>query len=154
MATTTLNPSSEPQEMFDVLTTTSQMLLNGLETGRYTSVGIVNAYLAQIMKHNHNGLKLNAVISTTPHDILLKRARTLDEERASGKTRSALHGLPILVKDNIMTGPDSGLYTTCGSLALQNVKTKKSADVVDILERAGLIIIGKSNLSVSAGDRT
>ncbi|OBT62904.1 hypothetical protein VE03_07904 [Pseudogymnoascus sp. 23342-1-I1] len=135
----------------DVLRWTAKDLNHALEAGHYTSVDIVQAYLSQIEKHNREGAKLNTVIVTTPLDVLLAKARDLDEERKNGLRRSPLHGIPILVKDNMVTGPELGMDTTCGSTALRGVKTLKNADVVDILEKAGLLIVGKANLSTSAG---
>lgn len=65
---------------------------------KVSSVGLVHLYLAQITKHNHNGAKLNAIISTAPLDDVLKRAQDLDTERGDGKLRGPMHGIPIILK--------------------------------------------------------
>jgi amidase len=133
---------------FDVLTTTAHELQQRLSSGTITTLSIIKQYLRQIEKEDSKGAKLLAMISVAPYDILIQQATTLDEERASGKLRSPLHGLPVLVKDAIMTGPELGMDTTCGSFALKGVKVRENAAVVDSLLRAGLVIIGKTNLSV------
>jgi amidase len=83
---------------FDVLRATAADLRTLLDAGNITSVEIVQAYLAQIARHNHDGLKLNAVISTAPESFLLEEARALDLERQKSGPRSRLHGIPILLK--------------------------------------------------------
>lgn len=74
-----------------------------LANGTITSVSLVQAYLANIEANNHAGLLLRAVIETGPVDSLLAIASSLDEERANGTIRGPLHGIPILLKDNIAT---------------------------------------------------
>lgn len=132
----------------NVLTATAQELQQRLSDGLVTSLDLVQLYLTQIEKHNHQGLKLHAVISTAPPNLLTQQAKRLDSERASGHVRSSLHGIPILVKDNIMTDSALGMDTTCGSLAFDGVEVKKNAHIIDLLLKAGMIILGKANLSV------
>ena len=72
----------------------------------------------------------------------------MDDERAAGIVRGPLHGIPLLVKDYIMTDASLGMDTTCGSFALKGVKVEKNAVVVDHCLEAGMIILGKANLSV------
>ena len=141
--------SDSLQDRVDVLTATAHELQGLLANGSITSVDLVHLYVRQIEKHKHQGLKLNAVISVAPIDLLIEKAKELDQERASGNVRSPLHGIPILVKDNIMTESSLGMDTTCGSFAFKGVKVKKNAPIVDRLIKSGLIIIGKANLSVS-----
>ncbi|KAK3367391.1 amidase signature domain-containing protein [Lasiosphaeria ovina] len=136
---------------FDILTTDCAELQGLLAAHKTTSVDIVEAHLAQIERHNSNGLNLNAIITTTPRDVLLSIARRLDEERAQGAIRSPLHGIPITIKDNIMTGPEFQMPTSVGSAALKSAVAQKNAPVVDMLVKAGAIIIGKANLSEMAG---
>lgn len=133
-----------------MLTTTVSSLQKLLATGSITTSGLVPIYLDQIEKHNHNGIKLNAMISITPLDLLMKRAAVLDDERVSGKLRSPLHGIPIIVKDNIWTDGSLGMDTTCGSYALEGAIAKCNAPVIDEILNAGMIILGKSNLTVSS----
>ncbi|KAM6481340.1 amidase signature domain-containing protein [Trichoderma sp. SZMC 28011] len=87
------------------------------------------------------------MIQTTPLDILQEVAKALDEERAAAKVRGPLHGIPVLVKDNIATLPNTGLRTTAGSLSLWSSKPKENAKLVDLLIASGAIILGKANLS-------
>lgn len=80
---------------FDPLTATVSDLQAGMKDGKFDSVCLVNAYLAQIRKHNDY---LHAVLSLAPLPLLLRQAEALDAERATGKIRGPLHGIPILVK--------------------------------------------------------
>lgn len=134
--------------IIDPLTTTAEELQELLTSRSLTSLDLINIYLHQIEQHNKNGLKLNAVISTAPQHIVAKRARLLDEERAAGSIRGPLHGIPVVVKDNVMTDSSLGMDTTCGSYALVGAKAP-NAPIVYCLLKAGMIIIAKANLSVS-----
>ena len=134
----------------DVLTATAENLRNKLEDGTLTTVELAELYTHQIDLHrSHKGLQLNAMISLSPPDQLHSRAVALDQERAEGKTRGPLHGIPVILKDNIMTEASLGIDTTCGTLALKGVRVKTNAPIVDLLLDAGLLILGKSNLSVA-----
>lgn len=82
----------------NLLTATASSLQEGLTNNAFTSVDLIKAYLSQIAKHNHQGLKLHAVICTCPEQILLRTAAALDEERRNGNARGPLHGIPILLK--------------------------------------------------------
>ena len=139
---------SVSSETLDVLTASASELQEKLTKGILTSQQLVAVYLKQIEKHNHHGLHLNAVIALAPTEQLQAQARKLDEERHAGKVRGPLHGIPLLVKDNIMTEANLGMDTTCGSVALKGVKVKKNTVVVDLYLMAGMIILGKANLSV------
>lgn len=114
----------------DVLTATAEELQQLLSSSTHvTSKHLVKVYLSQIKHHNDY---LKAVISTAPESLLLERAGMLDEERKNGKLRSPLHGIPILIKDNIATHSKStGLDTTAGSLALVNSNPRINAPIVD-----------------------
>jgi len=79
-----------------------------------SSVEIVELYLHQIDQHNRRGRQLRALISVAPRHELLKIAKKLDDERLRGKVRGPLHGIPIVVKDNIMTEEQLGMDTTVG----------------------------------------
>lgn len=142
---------------FIVLTATATDLQSLLHNGTLSSVEIVETYFEQIERHNKKGATLNAVISLAPLHVLRERAAALDMERAvfldeqqhngNANTRSLgpLHGIPILVKDNIMT-KDFG--TNCSSFGLKDVKVISNADVVGYVLQAGMILLGKTNLSV------
>jgi amidase len=77
-----------------------------LSSGDLTSVQIVETYLAQIEKHNHAGAHLSAIITVAHREIALSRAKQMDDERWSGRTRTLLHGLPIIVKNCFQIAPE------------------------------------------------
>jgi len=112
-----------------------------------TAVAVTQGYLDQIKARNDT---LHAVIAVNP--AALTDAGTLDAERKAGKVRSAIHGLPILLKDNIEA--NDGLATTAGSLALKDNVTNRDAPLVKGLRDAGAVILGKANLSEWANIRS
>ncbi len=96
----------------DVLTLTAFELQRLLSSQAVTSAEIVQLYLTQIAKHNHAGLKLNAVISVADEEAVLEQARRLDTERLGGKLRGPLHGVPILLKvPSKLTGEEEKTLT-------------------------------------------
>ncbi|CAK5282823.1 unnamed protein product [Mycena citricolor] len=117
----------------------------GLDAGHFSSVDLVKAYFARIAEVNLQGPALRAVIETNPFAI--EQARALDAERRKTGKRSALHGIPVLVKDNIATLASEGMNTTAGSFSLLGSIVPDDAGVVKKLRRAGAIILGKANLS-------
>jgi len=124
--------------------------LDMLQSGKTTSVEITQAYLARIEEIDKKGALLNSVIEINPDALSL--AETMDHERKAGTLRGPLHGIPILIKDNINTGDQ--MLTTAGSLALTGNKAKKDAFVVEQLRKSGAIIMGKTNLSEWANFRS
>ena len=82
----------------DVLTLTAANLKTLLENGSVSTAHLVDLYLGQIEKHNHDGAKLNAVICTAPRAMAMQLARQLDDERAQKKLRGPMHGIPIIIK--------------------------------------------------------
>ena len=91
---------------FDPLIATVSDLQHLLDDGVVTSTDLVNIYLAQIEKHNHHGMKLNAIISTAPRGTLLATAHALDRERRVTGKRGPLHGIPVILKVGPrLTGP-------------------------------------------------
>jgi len=139
---------------FDPLTTTAAKLQTLLESGDLTSVAIVEKYLDQIQRYDKAGPCLNALISVAPRHILISEALRLDSERASGKTRGPFHGIPIILKDAITTSSELGMSTTAGSWAFVETRAKKNSVLVDKLVEAGMVIIGKANLTEFCGLRT
>ncbi|KLO99774.1 glu/asp-tRNA amidotransferase subunit A [Fusarium fujikuroi] len=135
---------SQSRTLPDLLAADSKTLASGLTNGHFTSVDLVDKSLEMIQKHDKY---LHAMLSLVPKDQLRQRAEALDKERKDGKVRGRLHGIPIVIKDNIATVPDLGMETTCGSWALDGMTPTSNADIVDKLIQAGLIIIGKANLS-------
>ena len=121
-----------------------------LDTGAVTSEQLVQAYLARIAEIDDAGPTLNSVIALNPS--ALADARALDAERAAGRIRGPLHGIPILLKDNIESADQ--MPTTAGSLALANNFTQRDAPLVARLRAAGAIILGKTNLSEWANIRS
>lgn len=118
--------------------------------GRWTAVGIVEGYLARIEAIDRRGPSINAVIELNPDAVSI--ARQLDEERRAGRVRGPLHGIPILLKDNIDTA--DRMRTTAGSLALAESIAPRDAFLVERLRAAGAVIIGKTNLSEWANFRS
>ncbi|KAH7930964.1 amidase signature enzyme [Leucogyrophana mollusca] len=126
-------------------------LQSGLQQGSFTSVDLVKAYLARIEEVNLEGPALHAVIETNPK--ALTQAAALDLERQEKGSRGPLHGIPILLKDNIATLHEEGMNTTAGSHALLGSVVPRDAFVAAKLRAAGAIFIGKSNLSEWANMR-
>ncbi|GAC1310801.1 MAG: amidase [Vulcanimicrobiaceae bacterium] len=125
-------------------------LQSDLAAGNVTSEALVRAYLARIAALDASGPTLRSVIALNPH--ALSDARALDSERGSGKIRGPLHGIPILLKDNIEAS--DGTATTAGSDALAANVAVHDAPVVRRLRAAGAIVLGKTNLSEWANIRS
>ncbi|MGK0257109.1 MAG: amidase, partial [Candidatus Azotimanducaceae bacterium] len=125
-------------------------IVAALETGEVTSVQLVQQYLARIERLDRSGPTLNAVLSINPH--ALQEAKRLDELRAQGQVLGDLHGVPILLKDNIESRDP--LPTTAGSLALKDNETGVDAPLVAGLRSQGVIVLGKANLSEWANFRS
>jgi amidase len=121
-----------------------------LAGGATTSEGLVEAYLARIEAIDRAGPTLRSVLALNPRAVEDARAR--DAERKAGKLRGPLHGIPILLKDNIDSADP--LPTTAGSLALAKNVTNRDAPFVARLRAAGAIILGKTNLSEWANIRS
>lgn len=121
-----------------------------MTAGTLTSEALVREYLTRIAALDKAGPKLNAIIALNPH--ALADARKLDAERKTGHVRGPLHGVPILLKDNIESDDDTA--TTAGSLALKDNVTKRDAPIVRRLTDAGAVILGKANLSEWANFRS
>ncbi|KAJ8082280.1 hypothetical protein AAF712_001743 [Marasmius tenuissimus] len=129
----------------DLLDASIQQLQSGLDSRLFTSVELVQAYLARIDEVNLNGPCLRAVLEINPKAV--KYAEELDEERITRGKRSLLHGIPVLLKDNIATISSEGMNTTSGSFALLDSVVPDDAGVVKRLRQAGAIILGKTNMS-------
>lgn len=126
----------------------------GLDAGRFASLDLVNAYLARIEQLDRSGPTLRSVLETNASVFSFARAR--DSQRESGLVRHPLHGVPVMVKDNLDTaGVSNGeMHTTAGSLALMSSRPRRSATVVERLEAAGALLLGKTNLSEWANFRS
>jgi amidase len=121
-----------------------------MASGRLTSEGLVRFYLDRIAHIDQAGPGLHAVLAVNPD--ALAEARALDAERRAGHVRGPLHGVPILIKDNIETADP--IPTTAGSLALAQNLTHRDAPLVARLRAAGAVILGKTNLSEWANIRS
>jgi amidase len=121
-----------------------------LSRGELTSRQLVERYLQRIESLDATGPKLRAVLETNPDALDI--ATTLDAERRAGKLRGPLHGIPVLVKDNIDTA--DRMHTTAGSGALAADRPSRDAFVVERLRAAGAIVLGKTNLSEWANFRS
>ena len=132
---------------FELEEATIADLQAAMTTGRHTAQSIAEAYLARIEAVDR---VLRSVIEVNP-DALSIAAR-LDDERRAGQVRGPLHGIPVLIKDNIATA--DRMETTAGSLALVGAKAPRDAYVVRRLREAGAVILGKTNLSEWANFRS
>ena len=121
-----------------------------MTSGKMTSEELVKLYFDRIDKIDQGGPGLNAVIQKNPDALAI--ARDLDKERKAKGPRGPLHGVPVLIKDNIDTADN--METTAGSLALLGSKPAKDAFIVERLRQAGAVILGKTNLSEWANFRS
>lgn len=140
--------STTKTEQLENIFTTSDLidasiteLQKELTEGNVTSVDLVQMYLDRIEAYDKS-LNLNSIISI--NENALETAKALDEERAAGKVRGVLHGIPIIVKDNYDV---EGLATSAGAVALKDSIAPDDATVVEKLKDAGAIILAKANLS-------
>src|SRR5881394_2668459 len=139
-----------PVKPFEFEETTIADLQEAMRAGRHTSRTITEAYLERIREVDKEGPALNSVIELNPDALAI--AENLDNERKAGRIRGALHGIPILIKDNIDTADK--MQTTAGSLALVGSKPAQDSTVARKLREAGAVILGKTNLSEWANIRS
>lgn len=129
------------QPLFDSFEASIAEMQDALDSGQVTSVELVEQYLARIEAYDKQGPALNSIVRINPR--ALAEAAALDRERSRSGARSALHGIPIVVKDNYNT---TTLPTTGGSVALANFYPDSNATQVQKLLDAGAIILAKTNL--------
>lgn len=130
--------------------TTIEALQEAMTSGKYTAHRIAGLYLERIRKIDKDGPTLNSVIELNPDALAI--ASQMDEERSNGRVRGPLHGIPVMVKDNIDTGDK--MMTTAGSLALEGHRAAQDAFIVRKLREAGAVLLGKTNLSEWANFRS
>ncbi|MBC7614507.1 MAG: amidase, partial [Pedobacter sp.] len=135
---------------FELSETTINELQAQMQLGKLSSKSLTKLYLKRIAQIDKSGPKLNAVIELNPDALAI--AAEMDTERKQGKTRGPLHGIPILIKDNINTGDK--MQTTAGSLALVGNIASADAFIIKKLREAGAVILGKTNLSEWANFRS
>jgi amidase len=139
-----------PPESFELDELTILELQQGLASGKYTSKSLVRKYQQRIKDVDESGPAVNSVIEVNTEAEAI--AETLDRERKAKGPRGPLHGIPILIKDNIDTA--DRMMTTAGSLALLNTHATRDAFIVQQLRGAGAVILGKTNLSEWANFRS
>jgi len=144
--TSLVSRSASAAHDFEFLEATIPDLQAAMAAGQVSSKDLVKGYLDRIQALNS---LLHPVIETNPNAISI--AQHLDNERRKGTVRGPLHGIPILVKDNLAT--DDNMQTTAGSLALVNSHVPADAVLVAQLRAAGAVILGKANLSEWANFR-
>ena len=150
-AGTSLPPSDvAAPAQFELDEVTIEELTSAMASGTRTSRGITEAYLARIAALDRQGPMLRSVIETNPDAPAA--AAALDRERDASGPRSPLHGIPVLLKDNI--GTADGTTTTAGSLALEGSRPSEDASVARRLREAGAVLLGKANLSEWANFRS
>ncbi|HYL14702.1 MAG TPA: amidase [Terriglobales bacterium] len=135
---------------FELDEISSSALQDGMKSGKYTAHSIAEKYLSRIESLNKQGPAINALIEINPDALAI--SDTMDQERQAGKLRGPLHGIPLLIKDNLDTSDK--MMTTAGSLALVGAKPPQDSTVVQKLRAAGAVIIGKTNLSEWANIRS
>lgn len=118
-------------------------LQRAMTSGQVTARALTQAYLRRIDAVDRQGPSLNSVIEINPDALDI--AEQLDIERKAGRVRGALHGIPVLIKDNIDTA--DRMKTTAGSLALVEARPLLDAGIVTRLRAAGAVLLGKTNLS-------
>lgn len=137
-------------ETFELEEVSIAQLGDAMASGARTSVEITELYLDRIAELDRAGPRLRSIIETNPDALAI--AQVLDEERAAGNVRGPLHGIPIIVKDNIDT--TDGMTTTAGSYALEGHVPDQDSHVARKLREAGAIILAKANLSEWANIRS
>ena len=143
-------PTGNLQERFDLEEVALADIAAAIAAGERTSRSVTEAYLSRIAALDREGPGLRSVIETNPE--ALEIAAALDRERAEGRIRSPIHGVPILLKDNIDTA--DRMTTTAGSLALDGSIPADDAFVAGRLREAGAVLLGKANLSEWANFRS
>jgi amidase len=135
---------------FELNEITIDALQQAMQSGKYTARSITEMYLKRIAAIDKSGPYLNAVIELNPDALSI--ADAMDKERKTGKVRGMMHGIPVLIKDNINTGDK--MMTTAGASALEENHAVKDAFIIRQLRDAGAVILGKTNLSEWANFRS
>jgi amidase len=142
------NAEKEPDNSWIEELTISE-LQQGYKAGKFTVTDIVSIYLDRIIEIDKYGPQLNSIIEINPDALQI--AQELDRELDEGKVRGPMHGVPVIIKDNIDT--HDRMPTTAGATALRNSYPKTDSFIVKKLREAGAVIIAKSNLSEWANFR-
>jgi len=142
-------PQANNVKPFELDEITIPELQDGMKSGRFTAQSLVEKYTTRIHEIDKQGPAINAVIEMNPDALAI--AGGLDRERREKASHGPLHGIPVLIKDNIDTA--DGMMTTAGSLALVGSKPPKDSFLTQRLRAAGAVILGKTNLSEWANIR-
>jgi amidase len=145
-----VTPPAQDVPPFELDETTISDLHAGMSSGKFTARSITEKYLSRIEGIDKQGPAINSVIELNPDALAM--AEAADKERKDKGARGPLHGIPVLIKDNIDTA--DRMETTAGSLALLGSRCTKDAFVVQKLREAGAVILGKTNLSEWANIRS
>ncbi|TGE27992.1 amidase [Hymenobacter metallicola] len=137
-------------DSFELQEATIAELQQQMSSGQRTARSLTELYLKRIEAIDKNGPRLNSVIEVNPDALAM--ADALDKERKAGKLRGPLHGIPVLIKDNIDTADQ--MQTTAGALVLAGHKAQRDAFIVQKLRAAGAVLLGKTNLSEWANFRS
>lgn len=153
-AAASASPHGEPrrfqQGAFELEEATVETLQDGMRSGRWTARSLAELYLARIDAIDRAGPTINSVIERNPDALRIAEER--DAERKAGRVRGPLHGIPVLIKDNIDTA--DRMRTSAGSLALAESIAPRDAFIVQRLREAGAVLLGKTNLSEWANFRS
>ncbi len=137
-------------EDFPLLEVSINELQQKMESGELSALQITEMYLNRIEQLDQNGPKVNSIMELNPDAQAI--AQQIDQERADGKVRGPMHGIPVIIKDNIDTGDK--MLTTAGSIALMDNKATEDAFIVKRLRESGAVLLGKANLSEWANFRS
>ena len=140
---------SPPSGVLELEELSVSELQDGLRSRRWTGEQLTQLYLDRIEALDREGPRLGTIIRTNPDALAI--ARQLDRERQAGRIRGPLHGIPVVIKDNIETA--DSMPTTAGSLALRNSIPTRDAPLVSLLRDAGAVVLAKTNLSEWANFR-
>ena len=147
---TPAKPVTSDVKPFELDEITVPELQDGMKSGKFTARALAEKYTARIDEIDKRGPAVNAIIEVNPDAFAI--ADALDQERKAKGPRGPLHGIPVLIKDNIDTA--DRMMTTAGSLALVGSKPPKDSFVAQRLRAAGAVILGKTNLSEWANIRS
>jgi amidase len=135
---------------FELEEATLQQLQDWMRAGRYTARSLAEAYLGRIEAVDRAGPTLRSILELNPDALSI--ADAMDAERRSGRVRGPLHGIPVVIKDNVDTG--DRMMTTAGSYALDGHPAPRDAFIAERLRAAGAVLLGKTNLSEWANFRS
>ena len=138
------------QAAFELEEVTIAALQQGMQSGKYTARSLAETYMARWETIDRGGPAINSIIEGNPE--ALRIAEDLDKERQAGRVRGPLHGIPVLLKDNIDTA--DRMRTSAGSRALSEWRAPRDAAIAKRLRDAGAVILGKTNLSEWANFRS